>query len=99
MICVLKDFRTISANPFGVSFINLSGNNGMATGGSGDVLSGIIGAMLLQGLNGIEASAFGVYIHGLAGDYAREKIGTHSLMASDIIDALKDVWKGIDHAE
>ena len=99
VICVLKDFHTISANPFGVSYINLTGNNGMATGGSGDVLSGIIGAMLVQGLNGIEASAFGVYIHGLAGDYAREKMGTHSMMASDIIDALKDVWKGIDHAE
>lgn len=99
VICVLKDFRTISANPFGISYLNLSGNNGMATGGSGDVLAGIIGALLVQGLNDIGASAFGVYIHGLAGDAAREKMGTHSIMASDIIESLKDVWKGIDYAE
>lgn len=99
VICVLKDFRTVTANPYGLSFLNLSGNNGMATGGSGDVLAGIIGALLAQGQKGMEASSFGVFIHGLAGDYAREKMGTHSIMASDIIDALKDVWKGIDYAE
>ena len=99
VICVLKDFRTITANPYGLSFLNLSGNNGMATGGSGDVLTGIIGAFLAQGQKGMDASAYGVFIHGLAGDLAREKMGTHSIMASDIIDALKDVWKGIDHAK
>ena len=99
LICVLKDFRTVTANPYGLSFLNLSGNNGMATGGSGDVLAGIIGALLAQGLNGKDASSFGVYIHGLAGDLAREKMGTHSIMASDIIEALKEVWKGIDYAE
>ena len=99
VICVLKDFRTVSANPYGTSYLNLSGNNGMATGGSGDVLAGVIGALLSQGVNGIEASAIGAYIHGLAVDTAREKMGTHSIMASDIIDALKDVWKGIDYAE
>ena len=99
VICTLKDFRTLSANSYGLSYLNLSGNNGMATGGSGDVLAGIIGALLVQGVIGIEASAFGVFIHGLAGDAARKNMGTHSIMASDIIDALKDVWKGIDYAE
>lgn len=99
VICVLKDFHTVTANPYGLSFLNLSGNNGMATAGSGDVLAGIIGALLAQGLKGMEASSFGVFIHGLAGDIAREKMGTHSIMASDIIDALKEVWKGIDYAE
>lgn len=99
VVCVLKDFHTVCANFQGINYLNLSGNNGMATGGSGDVLAGIIGALLLQGLNEIEASAFGVYIHGLTGDYVREKMGTHSMMASDIIDALKEVWKGIDYAE
>ena len=99
VICVLKDFRTITANSYGMNYLNLSGNNGMATGGSGDVLSGIIGALLAQGITGVEASAIGVYIHGIAGDIAREKMGTHSMIASDIIDALKDVWKGIDYAE
>lgn len=99
VVCVLKDFRTITANPYGLSYLNLSGNNGMATGGSGDVLAGMIGALLVQGMNGVEASAFGVFIHGMAGDCAREKMGVHSIMASDIIDALKEVWKGIDYAE
>lgn len=99
VICVLKDFHTISANPYGLSFLNLTGNNGMATGGSGDVLSGIIGAFLAQGMKGSEAAGLGVFIHGLAGDIAREKMGTHSMMASDIIDALKEVWKGTDYAE
>ena len=99
LVCVLKDAHTISANPCGMSMLNLSGNNGMATGGSGDVLTGIIGALLVQGINAIESAAFGVYIHGLAGDVAREKMGTHSMMASDIMESLKDVWKGIDYAE
>lgn len=99
VICTLKDFRTVSASPYGMSYLNLSGNNGMATGGSGDVLAGIIGALLVQGFKGIEASAFGVYIHGLAGDAARAKMGTHAVMASDIIEGLKEVWKGIDYAE
>lgn len=99
VICVLKDFHSVIANPYGLSYLNLSGNNGMATGGSGDVLSGIIGAFLAQGMKGSSAAAYGVFIHGLAGDAARKNMGTHAMMAGDIIEALKDVWKGIDHAE
>lgn len=99
VICVLKDFHTVTANPYGLSYLNLSGNNGMATGGSGDVLAGIIGAFLAQGMKGQDAAAYGVYIHGLAGDIARESTGTHALIASDIIEALKDVWKGTDYVK
>ena len=66
---------------------------------SGDVLSGIIGAFLANGIKASEAAAYSVYIHGLAGDYAREKMGTHAMMASDIIEALKEVWKGTDNAK
>ena len=99
VICVLKDFHTVTANPYGMSYLNLSGNNGMATGGSGDVLAGIIGAFLAQGMKGQDAAAYGVYIHGLAGDIARESTGTHALIASDIIEALKDVWKGTDYVK
>ena len=99
VLCVLKDFRTVIANPYGLSYLNLSGNNGMATGGSGDVLTGVIGAFLAQGQKGMDAAAFAVYVHGLAGDFAKGKMGTHSMMASDIIESLKDVWKGIDYAE
>ena len=71
----------------------------MATGGSGDVLSGMIAALLAQGMKGQEASAYGVYLHGLAGDYAKEQAGCHGMMASDIINALKDIWKGIDNVK
>ena len=99
VICVLKDFRTVIANPYGLSYLNLTGNNGMATGGSGDVLSGIIGAFLAQGQKGMNAATYGVFLHGIAGDLVREKMGTHSIMASDIIEALKGIWKGIDYAE
>ena len=99
VICVLKDFHTITAIPYGLSYVNLSGNNGMATGGSGDVLSGIIGALLSQGLKGQLAASYGVFIHGLAGDAAKNKLGTHAMMASDIIEALHEVWKGTENAE
>lgn len=88
VICVLKDFHTITAVPHGLSYLNLSGNNGMATGGSGDVLAGIIGALLAQGLNTQTAAAYGVFLHGLAGDKAREKRSAHAMMASDIIEEL-----------
>ena len=99
VICVLKDFHTVTANPYGLSFLNLTGNNGMATGGSGDVLSGIIGAFLAQGTMGQQAASYGVYIHGLAGDIAREQAGCHGMLASDIIEALKDIWKGFDNVK
>lgn len=99
VICVLKDFHTVIASPFGLSYLNLSGNHGMATGGSGDVLSGIIGALLAQGMNGEKAAAYGVYIHGLAGDKAREKVSAHAMVAGDIIEALQEVWKGTEYAE
>ncbi len=99
LICVLKDFHTITATPYGLSYLNLSGNNGMATGGSGDVLAGIIGALLVQGMKGEKAAAFGVFLHGLAGDKAKEKQSAHAMMASDIIEALQEVWKGTEYAE
>lgn len=97
VICVLKDFRTVIANPYGMSYLNLSGNNGMATAGSGDVLTGIIGALLAQGLKGIDAAAFGVYMHGLAGDMARAHMGTYAVTASDIIEGMKEVWNKVEN--
>ena len=90
-ICVLKDFHTVTALPDGSTFLNLSGNNGMATAGSGDVLAGIIGALLAQGMPAAQAAPLGVYIHGLAGDAAKEKCGVRALCASDIIEGLKEV--------
>ena len=61
----------------------------MATAGSGDVLSGIIGTLLAQKMKPLEAAAYGVYVHGLAGDASAEKTGRRGLIASDIIDAIK----------
>lgn len=90
LIFVIKDPRTVAAYKEN-RYINTSGNNGMATGGSGDVLAGIIGAFIAGGLSPWEAAKLGVYIHGLAGDQAAKKKGCYSLMAGDIIDALPEV--------
>ena len=90
LIFVIKDSRTIASYKE-AAYINTSGNNGMSTGGSGDVLTGIIGAFIGGGLSSWEAARLGVYIHGLAGDKAAEKKGCYSMMASDIIEALPEV--------
>lgn len=89
-VCVLKDARTIVSDGERV-YINMSGNDGMATGGSGDVLSGIITGLMAQGLTTFEASALGVYIHGCAGDEADLSNGKYSMVAGDIIDNIKNV--------
>ena len=90
---VLKDARTITAQPDGQSYINVSGNHGMATAGAGDVLSGVVGALLAQKLDIYLAAALGVFIHGLAGDAAAERVGHCAMMASDIVDGLMDVLR------
>ena len=92
-VCVLKDARTIVANGSEEFYINMSGDNGMATGGSGDALSGIIGALCAAGMTRMNAAAMGVYIHGLAGEAASEKLGTRAVMASDIVEGLSEVLK------
>ena len=89
-VCVLKDARTIVSDGERV-YINMSGNDGMATGGSGDVLSGIITGLMAQGLTTFEASALGVYIHGCAGDEAALSNGKYSMVAGDIIENIKNV--------
>jgi NAD(P)H-hydrate epimerase len=91
-VCVLKDARTVVTEPEReYCYINLSGNDGMATGGSGDVLTGVIAGLLAQGLDAGEAARMGVYLHGLAGDTAAMKCGHYSMLASDIIAGLVDV--------
>lgn len=95
-VCVLKDHRTAVAAEGHPLFINNTGNSGMATGGSGDVLSGIIGGILAQqkpSADAYVAATLGVYIHGLCGDRAADRLGEHALMASDLIASLPDVLR------
>lgn len=98
-VCVLKDSRTVTAAFDGSSCVNLAGNSGMATGGSGDVLSGVIAGLLAAGMPPFQAAALGVYIHSLAGDAAAESRGEHSLMAGDILNALSQVLRGAEKGE
>jgi len=86
-VVVLKGAGTVVTDGEKV-YINKTGNPGMATAGSGDVLTGVIAALLGQGLSDFDAAVLGVYIHGLAGDIAAEKIGQVSMMTTDIIDSL-----------
>ena len=87
---VLKGHRTTVANFNAKIYINKTGNPGMATAGSGDVLTGIIGAFLGQGLNAFDAAKFAVYLHGLAGDLAAEEKTEMGMIASDIIEKIPD---------
>ncbi len=93
VICVLKDARTVTALPEGVSYINTSGNHGMATAGSGDVLTGILAGLLAQGLDSDTAAPLGVYLHGMAGDTARQKTGCYGMLATDIIEGIRSVTR------
>jgi NAD(P)H-hydrate epimerase len=87
-VLVAKDARTIVSDGTSV-YLNVSGNSGMGTGGSGDVLTGVIAAFAAQGLSPFEAAKAGVYVHGLAGDYFAERYNEYSLTASDLTDSLK----------
>ena len=89
IIIVLKDAHTCISDTDGNLYFNTSGNPGMATGGSGDVLTGIITGLRAQSYSGIESALLGVYFHGLAGDLAANKKGELSVIASDFIDHLE----------
>lgn len=92
VICALKDARTIVSD--GVrAYVNTSGNHGMATGGSGDVLTGIICGLLAQGMTPFDAAATGVFLHGRAGDLARDARGAYSMMAGDITEQLGEALR------
>lgn len=93
IILVMKDARTIVAKAWEMTYLNMSGNSGMATGGSGDVLAGIIGGLIAQGQDVLEASRLGVYVHGRAGDYAAAQKGEYSMTATDILDGIAEVTR------
>jgi NAD(P)H-hydrate epimerase len=90
---VLKGARTIIAAPEGRVFINPTGNPGMASGGMGDVLAGILGALLAQGLAVEDALKLGVFVHGLAGDQVATAKGEIGMIASDVIEAVPECLK------
>ena len=93
VVMVLKGARTLIAREDGTVFVNPTGNPGMATGGAGDVLSGVCAALLGQGLSPEDAAVTGVYAHGLAGDLVAARTGRMGLIASDLIDGLGEVWR------
>lgn len=95
VICVLKDARTVTALPNKNVYINTTGNNGMATAGSGDVLTGILAGLIAQGMEPQQAAPIGVCLHGAAGDRQAQQIGPHSLMAQDIIEGIPGVLNSL----
>ena len=95
IIVVLKGANTSVCCPDGEVYFNSTGNPGMATGGSGDVLTGVITSLLAQGFTAKEAAVLGVYLHGLAGDKAAERVGQVSMTASDICLGVRQVMKDI----
>lgn len=91
VVIALKDSRTVVSEGEFQAYINTTGNNGMATGGSGDALTGIIAGLLGQGMTAFEATKLGVCLHGLAGEKAAEEKGRYSMIAGDIVRSINAV--------
>jgi len=96
-VIVLKGAHTAIASPDGSIYFNASGNPGMATGGSGDVLTGIITSLVAQGYSSLHAAILGVYLHGYAGDFAAREESQESLIASDIISWIGKFFHDFSH--
>jgi len=95
---LLKGSRSCLASPNGNLFFNSTGNSGMATAGSGDVLSGMITGLMAQGYNTQEAGLLGMYLHGMAGDLAaQEGPGEEAMVASDIVNNIGNAYKALQH--
>jgi NAD(P)H-hydrate epimerase len=92
---VLKGRYSIVADPSGRAAVNASGNPGMATAGSGDALTGVIGALLARELPGFDAARLGTYLHGDAGDRAAGRLGEDGMIAGDLVFELPAAWKGL----
>lgn len=97
VVLALKGARSIVASPDGMAYINPTGNPGMATGGSGDILTGLIAGLMAQGVEATKAASAGVYLHGQAGDAAAIEKGMIGLVASDILRALPAVIKNYEN--
>ncbi|MBI4558089.1 MAG: NAD(P)H-hydrate dehydratase [Candidatus Hydrogenedentes bacterium] len=95
-VVVLKGHRTVVADAEGHVYVNTTGNSGMATGGTGDVLSGLIGGLLAQGLSAADAARVGVFLHGLAGDLAAKTATERGMIADDLLEAIPRAWKQLE---
>lgn len=95
LVVILKGAHTAIATPDGQIYFNSSGNPGMATAGSGDVLTGVLLSLVAQGYHALDASILGVYLHGLAGDMSLQRESYESMIASDIISNLGSAFKEI----
>ncbi len=96
VVLVLKGAGTLVAGPDGRCACNTTGNQGLASGGTGDVLSGIIGGLLAQNMPPFDAACIGVYLHGLAADLAIQGKSARSLIASDVIEAMPIAWHALE---
>lgn len=96
---VLKGHRTVVASPTGEVWVNATGNPGMAVGGSGDVLAGMIAGLLAQGLPPWDAARAGVYLHGAAGDAAAARLSQHAMLPSDMLDELGGLFLKLERLE
>ena len=92
----LKGQNSALCSPEGSVVFNTTGNSGMATAGSGDVLTGIITGLLARGYNQMSACRLGMYLHGLAGDIAAKTVGKECLMSSDIISCLPEAFATLE---
>ncbi|MBR2152016.1 MAG: NAD(P)H-hydrate dehydratase [Clostridia bacterium] len=93
VIVVLKDHNTVVASPDGKTYINHTGNPGMATGGSGDMLAGMITSLVAQGYDAFESAVAGVNLHGIAGDMAKDELTEAAMLPTDMIKMLPKVFK------
>ena len=91
-VLVLKGHRTVVASPEGNVLVNTTGNSGLAKGGSGDVLTGVIASLLAQGATAMQAAASGVWIHGRAGDLATARLTAYGMTPGDAAAALPEVF-------
>lgn len=89
-VCLLKDARSVITDGSSV-FINMSGNGGMSTAGTGDVLTGIVAGLLANGMDSLSSASLGAYIHGVAGDDAKENMGEMFMTAVDVMEELKNI--------
>lgn len=93
VVCVLKGARTVIASPDGDAYVNPTGHVAMASGGVGDVMTGVIGGLLAQGLSPMDACIAGAYLHGLAGEIAAENVGAPGALASDVLLATPEAFR------